>query len=168
MMPYLVSNWIQLCSIIQPLPLIDDFGFTTLMYTITLVLSTIFVLVLIIIIGWVLKRMYSFSKSTRREDVANKNKQKLASKLVNMVCIGIFIFLLTVAGIVSLTSPAGAVLPLFLAMVWGWWYLMYKASWDWAIWPIQVYRYFQRRKKVTEKVAKNEEAYSEGTQRGAE
>ncbi|MFX1510558.1 MAG: hypothetical protein ACFFBR_09655 [Promethearchaeota archaeon] len=154
MKPYLVSNWIQLYWIIQPPPMIDDFGFTTLMYNIMLGLSIIFVIVLIIIIGWVLTRMYSFSKSTPRDDAVGHKKQKLGSKLVNVVCIGIFIFLLTVGGIVGLTSPAGAVLPLFLAMVWGWWYLMYKVSWDWAIWPVQVYRYLRRRKKVTDKEAK--------------
>ncbi len=72
-------------------------------------------------------------------------------KRVEIVCIGIFVFFLVVAGVVSLTSLAGAVLPLFMAIVWGWCYARHKIAGDKAFWPIR------GKKKETEKDTKKEE-----------
>ncbi|MFX1539337.1 MAG: hypothetical protein ACFFBX_00965 [Promethearchaeota archaeon] len=51
-------------------------------------------------------------------------------KRADVVGVGILVFFLTGAGFVSISSPAGAVLPLFMAIVWGWCYARHKIAGD--------------------------------------
>ena len=70
MMLYLVCVWMLFLSMIQPPPFIDNLGYTTWIYTITLGFSIILVITLTIIVGWLLTRMYPSPKLTRRDYTA--------------------------------------------------------------------------------------------------
>ncbi|MHA2314687.1 MAG: hypothetical protein ACXACF_05310 [Candidatus Hermodarchaeia archaeon] len=56
---------------------------------------------------------------------------------VDQVGVGILVILLVFAGVISLINIAGAVAPLFLAIVWGWAYARCKIAGDKAFWPIR-------------------------------
>ena len=75
--------------------------------------------------------------------------------------VGIFVIILVFAGVVSLINIAGAVGPLFLAMVWGWAYVRCKLAGDKAFWPIR------KRKKETDEDTKEEDTSTEPTQESA-
>ncbi|MFX1563875.1 MAG: hypothetical protein ACFFDP_11290, partial [Promethearchaeota archaeon] len=82
-----------------------------------------------------------------RARIPNNTGDGITLKLVDIVAAAILVSILLIAGLVSLTSLSGAVLPLFVAMVFGWAYVRCKLSegvaGERAHWPI-------RRKKKAE------------------
>lgn len=76
----------------------------------------------------------------------------------DIVGVGVLVIILVFAGVISLINIAGAVGPLFVAIVWGWCYARHKIAGDKAFWPIR------KRKKETDEDTKEEDTSTEPTQ----